>query len=196
MVDPGRDSTPARSGTVRKRGLPVVIGCCVVLGGATAASAAVSGPKTGSEGAISGRYQTIRCDTAAWGGSRRASVVASPALAPGLLVFPAVGGGFRSHENRSGIARYQLTKVISDSGWIVSNELPTTAVRPTVATCADNAIRISSVPSRQSAPGGSSDARRLFQLAIALAAVYVVFLAAWFWATREHRSRVGSAARS
>jgi hypothetical protein len=195
MVDPGRDSTPARVGTVRKRGLPVVIGCCVVLGGATAASAAVSGPATGSEGAISGRYQTIACDTAGRGGSARVQVGAGTPLAPALLVFPAVGGGLRSHESRSGITRYQLSKVISDNRWIVSNEIPTTAVRSTVETCADNAIRISSVPSRESAPGGSSDARRLFQLAIALAAVYVVFLAAWFWATREHRSRVGSAAR-
>lgn len=196
MVDPGRDTTPARLGTVRRRGLPVVIGCCVFLGGATAASAAVSGPKTDSKGLISGRYQTISCDTAARGGSARVSGRVGTALAPSLLVFPAVGRGFRSHETGSGITRYQLSKVISDNRRIVSNEIPMAAVRSSVGTCADNAVQIASAPSRESTPGASSDARRLFQLAIALAAVYVLFLAAWFWATRQHRGRVGSAARS
>lgn len=174
----------------------MVIGCCVVLGGATAASAAVSGPKTGSEDAISGRYQTISCDTAGRGGSGQVPAGVGAALAPALLVYPAVGGGFRSHENRSRITRYRLSKVISDNRWIVSSEIPTTAVRSSIRTCAHNAVETSSAPSRDSAPGASSDARRLFQLAIALATVYVLFLAAWFWATRGHRSRVGSAARS
>jgi hypothetical protein len=40
------------------------------------------------------------------------------------------------------------------------------------------------------------DGRRLFQLGIAFAAAYVLFLAVWFWGTRDRRSRVGGAARS
>jgi hypothetical protein len=41
-----------------------------------------------------------------------------------------------------------------------------------------------------------SDGRRLFQIAVAFALAYVVFLTVWFWGTRERRSRVGRAARS
>jgi hypothetical protein len=42
----------------------------------------------------------------------------------------------------------------------------------------------------------SGEAGFLLRLAVALAAVYVLFLAVWFWATRDRRSRVGSAVRS
>jgi hypothetical protein len=41
-----------------------------------------------------------------------------------------------------------------------------------------------------------ADGRRLFQIAVAFALAYVVFLTVWFWGTRERRSRVGRAARS
>jgi hypothetical protein len=39
------------------------------------------------------------------------------------------------------------------------------------------------------------DERRLLQLGLALAIVYVVFLGLWFWGTREGRRRVESATR-
>lgn len=45
-------------------------------------------------------------------------------------------------------------------------------------------------------PSAPTDARRLLQLAVVLGAAYVLFLVAWFWGTRGHRGRVGSAARS
>jgi hypothetical protein len=40
------------------------------------------------------------------------------------------------------------------------------------------------------------DGRLLLQLAVAFAIAYVIFLTAWFWGTRERRSRVRRAARS
>jgi hypothetical protein len=43
---------------------------------------------------------------------------------------------------------------------------------------------------------GSADGRLLFQLGVAFALAYVLFVAAWFWGTRDRRSRVGGAARS
>ena len=39
------------------------------------------------------------------------------------------------------------------------------------------------------------ESRFLLQLAAAFAAAYVLFLAVWFWGTRDRRSRVGSAVR-
>ena len=47
---------------------------------------------------------------------------------------------------------------------------------------------------RQQAPQ-SGDERRLLQIGLALAIVYVVFLVLWFWGTREDGGRVEGAAR-
>lgn len=196
MVEPGRGTAPARLGTVRKRWPLVVIGCCLVLGGTTPASAALPGARTASMGPISGRYQTILCDTAPWSSSARVPGDANTALAAAGLVFSASGDRFRSRETRMAITRYQLRTVISDNRWIVSNQIPFTTVRSTAGTCVNNGNRISPASSSKTASTGTTDARRLFQLAVGLAAVYVLFLAAWFWGTRERRSRVGSAARS
>jgi hypothetical protein len=46
-------------------------------------------------------------------------------------------------------------------------------------------------------PAGTAriaDARRLFQIALAFGIAYVLFLALWFWATRDRQRRVGGAA--
>jgi hypothetical protein len=43
---------------------------------------------------------------------------------------------------------------------------------------------------------GSADGKLLFRLGVAFALAYALFLAAWFWGTRDRRSRVGDAARS
>jgi hypothetical protein len=196
MVDPGRGDTAKRLSAVLKRGPLVVIGCCVALGGAAPARAAVSGPIRASEGLVSGRYQVVPCDTAATGALDRMAVGRRTALAVGNPGFPALGAGFSSGESRQGNTRYQLRNVISNSRWAVLIEIPAATARSAVRTCVDNTGQISRASSKTTAPSAPSDARRLFQLAVALAAAYVLFLAAWFWGTRERRGRVGSAARS
>jgi hypothetical protein len=173
----------------------MVIGCCVALGGAVPSLAAAAGPLPASEGPISARYQAIRCDTALSGGSARVAAGRRTELVGVNPGFPPFHDHFPSHESRQTIARYQLRDVISDSPFIVSREISDRTARSTVRTCVENAIDIPSKSSKEAAAIAPTDARRLFQLAVALAAIYVLFLVAWFWGTREHRSRVGSAAR-
>ena len=184
-----RRSVCARSGWA-------VIGCCVVFGAVAASSAAASGPPNASRGPISWRYQAIQCDTAHRADLARAAATEPSALAAAHPGFPALRGRFPSRETGPAIARYQLRNVISESRWIVS---PGIAVEPV-----DHRLEHASItsfashrdrPARQ-APSAPTDARRLLQLAVVLGAAYVLFLVAWFWGTREHRGRVGSAARS
>ena len=196
MVESGRNTPAERLRTAPKRGPLVVIGCCVALGGATPALAVASGPTSAVGGPISARYQAIRCDTAPWGDSARVAVGADSALAAAHTGFPALRGRFPSRESCSAITRYQLRKVVSNSQRIVSLELLATPAQYIARTHVNTSRYISSVPSQETAPISPTDARRLFQLAVALAAAYVLFLAAWFWGTRERRSRFGSAARS
>jgi len=42
---------------------------------------------------------------------------------------------------------------------------------------------------------GTTDARRLLQLGLALGIVYLLFLIAWFWGTRGRRHGVGRMVR-
>jgi hypothetical protein len=191
MVDSADGSTSERERTVRARRLSAMIARGVVLGGVAAALAAASWPAAASAGPITGRYQTIRCDTAPRSGSAPLPVDASTVLTATHLAFPASAGRFRLHENQSGIRRYQSPKVISNG----ERTIPITTVQTGVRTRADNANRISETSTAKTAEITPADARRLFQLALALAFAYVLFLAAWFWGTRERRSRVGSAAR-
>jgi hypothetical protein len=60
-------------------------------------------------------------------------------------------------------------------------------------TCLDTATWIPPAFSGRITPAESTF---LLQLAAAFGAAYVLFLAAWFWSTRDRRSRVGSAVRS
>jgi hypothetical protein len=196
MFRPGRRGTAKPAGAVRTRVSFTLIGCCFILGTTTAAAAAVSGPGPGSEGTISGRYQAIGCDTAAerdFGQVRAGADGARSTAYPG---YGALRGRFRSRQSSPAIARYQSRNVISNSQSVVSTEIPAPAPRSADRTCLRNAISIAFSTSKTTPPGGPTDARRLFQLAVALAAAYVLFLVTWFWATREHRGRVGSAARS
>jgi hypothetical protein len=87
-----------------------------------------------------------------------------------------------ARETRPLNARYQSSEVVSNSGLRFSEKTPINLARSDGKTCIQN-VR------------GISDAKLLFQLAVALAAAYLLFLAAWFWGTRERRARVGSAAR-
>lgn len=196
MVTTGRTRTAKPVGAVLKRAPLVLIGCCVVFGATTPASAAVSGSKSASEAPVSGRYQAILCDIATPGGF--GSIAAGVDSAPGTAShgFRALDASFRSRASVPAIARYQPRNVISNSHWTVSSQIPATIIRSVDGTCIRNAFEISSVTSKETAPSARTDARRLFQLAVALAAAYVLFLVAWFWATRQHRGRVGSAARS
>jgi hypothetical protein len=196
MVEPADGSTSEREGTVRARGLSLTVARGVVLGGVAAALAAASWPAAASAALISARYQAIPCDTAPRSGSAPLPVGANTGLTATHLAFPASAGRFRLYENRSGISRYQLLKVISNGKQAVSRAIPITTVQSGIRTCVDNASQISKSSTGETAAITPADARRLFQLALALAFAYILFLAAWFWGTRERRSRVGSAARS
>jgi len=196
MFNPGHGGAEKSAGAVRKRVPFALIGCCVAFGAITPSSAAVSGPGSGSEGPISWRYQAFWCDTAALRGVGRLTAGVGGAGVTAHPGFGALRASFRSGASGLAIERYQLRNVISNSHSVVSRGIPETAVRSSDRTCSKNASWIESATTKTTPPSGPTDARRLFQLALALAAAYVLFLVARFWTTREHRGRVGSAARS
>jgi hypothetical protein len=101
--------------------------------------------------------------------------------------------GFPGQERGVTLFRYQSREAISNDREIVSSAFLSKSVRKASRTCADTANRIPGVVIGKIS---SAEARFLLQLGIAFAAAYVLFLAVWFWSTRDRRSRVGSAVRS
>jgi hypothetical protein len=189
MADLRHDSPAGRFGTARKGGALLVIGCCVFL----AAPAAASAAKPRFEGAVSPRYHVVSCDTAAdleRVGSRAAAAARMPEQQPRN---PAFYLGLPPQERRATLFRYQSREAISNSHQIVSFQFLAEQVRYTSGTCVDTA---SWIPNRVAGRISPAEGRFLLQLAVALAAAYVLFLAAWFWGTRDRRSRVESAVRS
>jgi hypothetical protein len=195
-VDPGRRSTAERLSTVPKKGMLVLIGCCVVFGGAAPAWPAASAPTKAPEALVSRRYQSVSCDTAARADVGSTGVGANAVLAAVNPGFSTLGERFFPPERRQRITRYQLRNVISNGDQGVATEIPASIVRSNARTCVTNVENISRVTPKTAARITPTDAKHLLQLAVVLAAAYVLFLAAWFWATRTRRSRVGSAARS
>jgi hypothetical protein len=189
MADPRHDSPAERFGTARKGGALLVIGCCAFL----AAPAAASAAKPRSEGAVSSRYHVVPCDTAAdleRAGSRAAAAGAMLEQQPRT---PALYLALPPQERRSTLFRYQSREAISNNQRIVSSLFLAEQVRYTSGTCVEKANWI---PNRVGERISPAEARFLLQLAVAFAAAYVLFLAAWFWGTRDRRSRVESAVRS
>jgi hypothetical protein len=189
MVDLRHDSPAERFGMARKRGAVLVIASCAFL----AAPAAASAAKPSSEGVVSPRYQAVSCDTAAsveLAGSRAAATDPMfgqhPRILASFLAFPA-------QERRETLFRYQSHRAISNNRGIVPSVFLPNSVRRTPRTCADTANWTPDTVIGRISP---VEARVLLQLGIAFAAAYVLFLAVWFWSTRDRRSRVGSAVRS
>jgi hypothetical protein len=160
-----------------------------------AGAGAPGGPgeaKQGSKGLVSARYQAVGCDTAAVG------TLAARAVAPVAVnsADPAVRKGIPATARRkSGRAQlqYQLSNAVPRSLHTVSPTISTHQVPSAPASCRTIAASIAPTTFEASIP---TDGRRLFQIAVAFALAYVVFLTVWFWGTRERRSRVGRAARS
>lgn len=178
---------------------------CAALAAATcvAAPTAVAGVSgssggagNGSKGLVSARYQAIGCDTAAVAERStrstpsNAAVAADAALRSGI---PATPRGFITRESGRTLLQYQFRNSIPRSLHAVSPTISTHNVPSAPESCRRIAASIASTSFEASIP---SDGRRLFQIAVAFALAYVVFLTVWFWGTRERRSRVGRAARS
>jgi hypothetical protein len=89
--------------------------------------------------------------------------------------------------------QYQLRTSIPGSLQTVSQTISSHPLPSAPDSCRRIAASIAPTTFETSIP---SDGRRLFQIAVAFALAYVVFLTVWFWGTRERRSRVGRAARS
>jgi hypothetical protein len=89
--------------------------------------------------------------------------------------------------------QYQLHNAIPHYSHALSRAIPAHQVPSVPESCRRIAASIAPASFETSS---LSDGRRLFQIAVAFALSYVVFLTVWFWATRERRSRVGRAARS
>jgi len=189
MVDLRHGSPAERFAAVRKGRALLAIGCCAFL----AAPAAAWAAKSSSERAVSPRYQAISCDTATsieLAGKRTS--LASPTLRRHPRVLASYLG-FPGQESRSRFFGYQSLQAISNSRETVALGFLHNYAIATPRTCADTATWMQgTVTGRISA----SESRFLLQLAVALAAAYVLFLAVWLWGTRDRRSRVGSAVRS
>jgi hypothetical protein len=189
MVDLRQESRAERFGAPRRRGAVLAIGFCAFLALPTAAH----GAQTGSEGAVSPRYQVVSCDTTA--GLQRAGNPAASAGArlAGYPRIPAFSLGLAPRDTRSALFRYQSREAISNNQKIVS--FPFFGERASDASniCIGTSGLISRGVVGRISPG---EARFLLQLAAAFAAAYVLFLGVWFWGTRGRRSRVGSAVRS
>ena len=189
MIDLRHDSPAERFAAVRKGRELLVIACCAFL----AAPAVASAAKPSSERPVWPRYQAVSCDTAAsfeLAGSRAA------ATGPMLDEHPRILAsflGFPARERRTTLFRYQSRGAISNSHRIMSGAFLSKSVRKTSGTCAYTANWIPDTVIGRISP---VEARFLLQLGIAFAAAYVLFLAVWFWRTRDRRSRVGSAVRS
>ena len=173
----------------RKRGAVLVIASCAFLGASTTAY----GAKPSSKHPVSPRYQAVSCDTAA---GRELAGGQAAATGPMLEQHPRILAsflGFPAQERRATLFRYQSRVAISNSREIVSSVFRPKSVRTTSRTCADTASWIPGTVMGRISP---AEASFLLRLGVAFAAAYVLFLAVWFWSTRDRRSRVGSAVRS
>ena len=192
MADLRHDSPAERFGTARKGGALLVIACCAFL----AAPATASAAKLRSEAAVSSRYHAVSCDTAAdleRAGSPVAAVGAIGAMHEQHPRIPAFHLGLAPQERRSTLFRYQSREAISNNQGLVSSPFSAEQMRYASRTCAET---VNWIPNRVAGRISLAEGRSLLQLAVALAAAYVLFLVAWFWGTRDRRSRVGSAVRS
>lgn len=170
---------------------------CVAAPTAVAGAPGSSGgPRTASKGLVSARYQAFGCDTAAAGTPATRSVGVKPSDPAARSEIRATTQRFdRFAVLKSGGTQlqYQLRKSIPRSPHTVSQTISTHLVPSAPESCRRIAASIAPTSFEASIP---SDGRRLFQIAVAFALAYVVFLTVWFWGTRERRSRVGRAARS
>jgi hypothetical protein len=190
---------------VRVGRLPRWAAACAVVAAAACAAAPATGAgapgrfgggEKASKGLVSLRYQAVGCDTAAAGGRapRQLAAVASGASDPAVhRAIPATTGRFAARESGRRQLRYRLHDAIPHYSHAVSQAISTHQVLSAPESCRRIAASIAPMSFETSIP---SDGRRLFQLAVAFALAYVVFLTVWFWSTRERRSRVGRAARS
>jgi hypothetical protein len=189
MVDLRHDSPAERFAAVRKGRELLVIGCCAFL----AAPAAASAAKPSSEHPVSPRYQAVSCDTAAFG------ELAGPGVAVAGQTFeqqPRISAsylGFPGQASSSTLFRYQSRGAISNSRETLSVVFLPNYVPMASRTCVNTVKWIPPAVTGRISP---AESRFLLQLAAAFAAAYVLFLAVWFWGTRDRRSRVGSAVRS
>jgi hypothetical protein len=153
------------------------------------ASGAVDNP---SKGFVSARYQAKSCDTADTAAQERTRLgqfaAAGPDLAPRATIRPGMRPG-----SRVSPLQYQLRNSILERAHSHSHTFRTTEAVNSAGSCSTISSSIASTTFETSIP---EDGRRLLQLAVAFAIAYVIFLTAWFWGTRERRSRVGRAARS
>jgi hypothetical protein len=189
MLDLRHDSPAERFRMARRSGTLLLIGCCAFLAAPAAASAAKPWP----EGGVSARYQAVSCDTAA-----SVELARNRVAAPGVIYrpYPRISAfylGIPPRERRSTLSRYQSREAISNNQKIVSSSFLLHPTRFTSTTCVQTSGEI---PIHVAKRISAAEAGFLLRLAVALAAVYVLFLAVWFWATRDRRSRVGSAVRS
>lgn len=149
-------------------------------------------PKNASKSLVSPRYQGKSCDTAKAAGRNRGP-------APELTANrgdPAARAAIRSwwaFNASTSLLQYQLRNAIPQQFDSLSRAFQTDAAATSTGSCSAIESSIASTTFETSIP---EDGRRLLQLAVAFAIAYVIFLTAWFWGTRERRSRVGRAARS
>jgi hypothetical protein len=170
---------------------------CVAAPAAVAGAPGSSGgPQTTSKGLVSARYQAFGCDTAAGDASASRAVGAKasdPAVRSGIRATAHRFDRFAVRESGGTQLQYQLRNSIPRSLHTVSQTISSHRVPSAPESCRRIAASIAPTSFEASFP---SDGRRLFQIAVAFALAYVVFLTVWFWGTRERRSRVGRAARS
>jgi hypothetical protein len=189
MVDLRHDSPAERFAAVRKGRELLVIGCCAFL----AAPAAASAAKPSSGDPISPRYQAVSCDTATFGELAGSGIAVSGRTFEQQPRISAFYLGFPGQASSSTLFRYQSREAISNSRETVSASFLQNYGQIASRTCVDTATLIPPAVTGRISP---AESRFLLQLAAAFAAAYVLFLAVWFWGTRDRRSRVGSAVRS
>jgi hypothetical protein len=172
----------------------LVVAACAAAPAALASPPGSSGEaKAGSKGLVSARYQAVDCDTAATRGlATRSGAAMSPDPAVRSRI-PATATGSDARESGRAQLQYRSRNAIPHSSQAVSLTIPTHQAPSAPGSCRRIAASIASTSFEASI---RSDGRRLFQIAVAFALAYVVFLTVWFWGTRERRSRVGRAARS
>ena len=170
-------------------GLALVVSFLALIPSSRAAPAAARTP----ERLISPRFQAKDNDTASPAGTQptRAAMALRTPRAGELSTFRAPPPSAQEHGIPHGIGKvsleYQLSPAISHRE---SHDVSSISVF-WQRTNERNALSISGNDDI-----GNADGRLLFQLGVAFATFYILFLAAWFWGTRDRRSRVGGAARS
>jgi hypothetical protein len=190
------DSAPAGPAVRPSQHRWAAVACGIV---AAAAWLAVATPATASLGAQkaskglgSPRYQANSCDTAAVPAARAGKAAAIPPYSPELATQAGMRPAVRVSAGTS-LLQYQLRNAIPHRPHSHSDAFQATEAANASGSCSGIASPIASTTFETTVP---QDGRRLLQIAVAFAIAYVVFLTAWFWGTRERRSRVGRAARS